>query len=74
MVLFIINTNMFDWDEFYKTASENDIEEKVVRASKDCICPVCNKEYGKHIMDNITLSYTGEPYLHRICIGILAKL
>lgn len=46
-----------------------------VRASGDCLCRICGKDYYSHpyAPEPWNLSFTGKPFLHRICTGELIK-
>lgn len=51
--------------------------QEVYRASGDCVCSTCGKEYRKHALGGPIASISGtEPYqfLHRLCDGRLVKL
>jgi hypothetical protein len=47
---------------------------RTFRASGDCICDVCGKEYRQHPVDEEQLSYTGDPFLIVLCSGDRVKL
>lgn len=49
-------------------------ELEIFRASGDCICSICGKEYWKHKLSMEYLGYNDEPYLNRLCDGRLVKL
>lgn len=42
---------------------------KWVRAGGECICPVCGKEYIRHL--RLEPKY---PWLNKICTGLIVKL
>lgn len=43
--------------------------EDFLRAGKDCLCPRCGKEYWRHP------DVPGhEPYLQKLCTGLIVKL
>ena len=57
---------------------ENDNEEeadlrRMFRASGDCICETCGKEYWRHPFSKHR-SWQDEPFLHVLCDGSLVKL
>lgn len=53
----------------------NDYEQPdFCRASGDCLCPDCGKEYWHHPQAKEFLSWDGYPFLHRLCNGKLVKL
>lgn len=45
-----------------------------IRASGDCICHICEKEYRKHRLDSKYLDWENRPYLNTLCDGTLVKL
>jgi len=47
--------------------------EEFIRASGDCICEICGKEYWRHPFSE-HLSYNDEPFLNKLCDGTLVKL
>ncbi len=49
-------------------------EDKIFRASGDCLCTTCGKAYRDHPMTRKLLAWDGEPYLHELCDGSLVKL
>ena len=51
----------------------NAAEDKVRRASQDCICE-CGTRYGDHPFSEEDISYDGYPYLHVLCNGDKVKL
>lgn len=48
--------------------------EGFTRASGDCVCVLCGKEYRKHPHDMDDLGYDGEPFLRLLCDGRRVKL
>jgi hypothetical protein len=59
----------------YRSREEADLE-NTFRVSGECICALCGKDYFHHprATEPWNLSFTGEPFLHRMCAGWLAKL
>ena len=59
----------------YRSREEAE-HEHCIRASHLCVCPHCGKLYIDHpfAREPYLLSFTGEPFLHRLCSGLLAKL
>ena len=53
--------------------AEDEINERMFRASGDVVCEKCGKKYREHPMIDDYLFYN-EPYLYAICDGTLAKL
>ena len=53
--------------------SEDEIGEKMFRTSGECVCKECGKPYRKHPFIDDVLS-DGQPWLHLLCDGTLAKL
>ena len=45
-----------------------------IRASGECICNICGKEYYDHPYDWRIIGYGGVPYLNIICDGTRVKL
>lgn len=43
------------------------------RASGDCLCQTCGKEYREHPLGG-PMGYDGFQFLHRLCDGSLVKL
>lgn len=66
-----------DWDggasHFFKQVQSNEPPESF-RASGNCLCPVCGKEYHTHPYDYDQVSGSGEPYLFVLCNGSRVKL
>lgn len=60
---------------FYRSQEEFDLE-WTYRAHHECECPVCGRFYIDHAYarEPHNLSFTGEPFLHRLCNGELVKL
>lgn len=50
--------------------------EKFIRANGDCLCPQCFEPYRKHpfAMEEEQLDWEGQPFMHRLCDGLLVKL
>jgi hypothetical protein len=48
--------------------------EPFIRASGDCLCASCGREYRRHPQDKIELSYDGHPFLRILCDGTRVKL
>lgn len=48
--------------------------QEYIRASGEVICEICKKEYYKHPWYRTILGYDGEPFLRKICSGIIVKL
>ena len=50
--------------------------EHTFRAHHECLCPICGLIYIDHpyARESWNLSFTGEPFLHRLCSGWLVKL
>lgn len=44
------------------------------RASGDCVCEECGKQYYEHPLDQKELSYDNSPFMHILCNGDLVKL
>lgn len=44
------------------------------RASGQCVCDRCGKEFIRHPLDFWELGYDGEPVLHVLCNGDRVKL
>ena len=44
------------------------------RASGDCICNWCGRNYYSHPMHMKKLDWNGDPYLHVLCNGDKVKL
>lgn len=65
------------WPEvrFYRSREHFDLE-WTYRAHMACLCDICGKEYIDHprAKEPWNLSFTGEPFLHRLCNGELVKL
>lgn len=61
-----------DWgnaDHLLADADRTALQEGAwTRASGECLCPICAKEYWRHP------SVVGCLWLHRICTGWLVKL
>lgn len=59
----------------YRSREDFD-HEWTYRASGDCLCLCCGKNYHGHprAAEPWNLSFTGEPFLHRLCNGELVKL
>jgi hypothetical protein len=55
---------------------QEDDRQDFVRASGDCVCEICGKDYYHHpeADEPQYLSYDGTPFLHRLCDGTLVKL
>lgn len=51
-----------------------DGKHEIIRASGDCICEICGKEYRRHPDDMEELSYQGLPFLQVLCDGTRVKL
>ena len=45
-----------------------------IRASGDCVCPVCGETYYKHPYNLDIVDGNGYPWLHVLCDGTLVKL
>ena len=58
----------------YRSRAEHD-HEHTRRASGACLC-MCGLDYLRHprASEPWNLSFTGEPFLHRLCSGELVKL
>jgi len=52
---------------------QDHIWEPVMRASGECFCPICCREYYDHPMER-TLLFMGQPYLTVLCTGERVKL
>lgn len=52
------------------------VQEEFIRASGDCVCIKCKKDYYSHPLarEKHNLSYDGNPFLNRLCDGTLVKL
>ena len=44
------------------------------RASGNCICSICKKEYYTHPYANEIKDWEDRPFLHKLCDGRLVKL
>lgn len=53
--------------------TENEVNERMLRANGDVVCESCGRTYREHPMVDDYLFYD-EPYLYAICDGTLAKL
>ncbi len=56
------------------TGEEEEEELGAKRAGGEAICEVCGKTFNRHPLELKYLSNSGEPYLNRICNGLLVKL
>ncbi len=55
--------------------TEDEIDLKMRRTDQNCICEECGKTHREHPYIDDTLSWIdGNPYLHLLCDGTLAKL
>jgi hypothetical protein len=57
--------------------SREDVDnECTYRASGDVVCEHCGRLYFDHpfALERWNLSFTGDPFLHRLCDGSLVKL
>lgn len=52
----------------------DEVSPQFFRASGDCICTHCSKEYRRHPMAREYLDWNGDPYLNRLCSKELVKL
>lgn len=55
-------------------AGECDEPVDFYRASGECICPDCNKEYWRHPSDRENVDFNGHPFLRILCNGDRVKL
>ena len=55
-------------------AAEQTTEVNFYRASGECICDKCGKEYWRHPRDKENLDFHGEPFLKILCNGDRVKL
>lgn len=60
---------------FYRSREEFD-NEQCYRAHHESLCPVCGRFYIAHpyATEAWNLSFTRQPFLHRLCNGELVKL
>ena len=49
-------------------------QDEFIRASGDCICPTCGKDYYHHQHDPNAVDWEGHPFLHILCDGTRVKL
>lgn len=49
-------------------------EPEMRRASGDCLCDLCGREYRRHPFTFEYTDWNGEPFLHVLCNGDLVKL
>ncbi len=59
--------------------AESKLKERIkipeyIRASGDCVCKLCGKEYWRHSFDLNHFDWDGFPYLTVLCDGTLVKL
>lgn len=45
-----------------------------IRASGECVCAACGKDYFHHPPDTSVLGYDGRPFLRIVCGGQRVKL
>lgn len=57
-----------------KLVQVQDVIYSVYRASGQCICDCCGKEYWRHKMDKDIIGLHGSPFLHVLCNGDRVKL
>lgn len=50
------------------------VQERVRRASGDCVCERCGLKYWRHPFEESIIGWMGLPFLHRLCDGSLVKL
>lgn len=57
--------------------TNEEIDRQMIRASGECICEECGEPYRKHpYIDNV-MDESGDrlqPFIHRVCDGLLVKL
>lgn len=53
---------------------DDEVSPQFFRASGDCVCTHCSKEYRRHPMAPEYVDWNGEPYLNRLCSEELVKL
>ena len=60
---------------FYRSREEFDLEH-TIRTNHLMVCCHCGRLYLDHprAREPWNLSFTGEPFLHRVCSGWLVKL
>lgn len=54
--------------------TEEEIDERMLRTDQNTICPICGKTHIEHPLIDDVLDFDGQPFLHSICDGTLAKL
>ena len=71
-----MNGAFFEEDYVYEPNPFYDghVNNRMRRASGDCVCDTCGREYRRHPREPHEAGPEHEPYLERLCDGSLVKL